>query len=250
MAAVTRLGLYGGPRTAYAGFTAATTIALTGTATEGITETDIVNGGKTVILTITSDTWVTAGATFNAQRQNIIDGFDDAALAAGLAVTDVVRTSDTVVTITFSAIPGYDITSDSVVEVTVPASALTSSGDAIVAAPTFTISAVSAAAALGGGSGAKKYRRSRYPRRVSIDGRLMWVKSAEEERELLRAWLAREAEEASTLQAQDAPVIKVKKARMVVKRVENRIADTYDREAAWLDKLRREDDEILLALLH
>jgi hypothetical protein len=36
------------------------TIALTGTATASITESDIVTGGKTVILTITDDTWVPA----------------------------------------------------------------------------------------------------------------------------------------------------------------------------------------------
>jgi hypothetical protein len=39
-------------------FRPAATAMLTGTATASITETDIVNGGKTIILTLTNDTWV------------------------------------------------------------------------------------------------------------------------------------------------------------------------------------------------
>ena len=31
---------------------------ITGTATSSITETDIVNGGKTIVITLTADTWV------------------------------------------------------------------------------------------------------------------------------------------------------------------------------------------------
>lgn len=55
---------------------ASTSVALTGTVTASITEADIVTGGKTIILTLTDDTWVAAGATFDAQRQAIIDGLD------------------------------------------------------------------------------------------------------------------------------------------------------------------------------
>lgn len=54
------------------------TAALTGTVTSSIKETDIVAGGKTIILTLTGDTWVADGDTFNAQRQNIIDGIGSA----------------------------------------------------------------------------------------------------------------------------------------------------------------------------
>lgn len=42
---------------------AAPTAALTGTATSSITEADIVTGGKTVILTVTGDTWIAAAGT-------------------------------------------------------------------------------------------------------------------------------------------------------------------------------------------
>ncbi len=38
---------------------AVVTVALTGTVTSSITESDIVTGGKTIILTVTGTTWVT-----------------------------------------------------------------------------------------------------------------------------------------------------------------------------------------------
>jgi len=37
---------------------AAGSAAITGTATESITEADIVTGGKTIIITLTGDTWI------------------------------------------------------------------------------------------------------------------------------------------------------------------------------------------------
>lgn len=126
--------------------------ALTGTITSSATETDIVNGGKTIILTLTGDTWVASGATFDGQRQNIIDGIDsaqseatgwDAEVKANMAVTEVVRTSDTVVTITLAAQAAYNITATETITATIPATALTGNA-ALVASPTFTITAVSA----------------------------------------------------------------------------------------------------------
>jgi hypothetical protein len=130
---------------------------ITGTAV-GCTEADIVAGGKTVIITLDSDTWVAAGATFDAQRQNIINGMDsaqaeatgwDAVVKAGLAVTTVVRTSDTVVTVTLSAFATYDITARETITVTVPSTALTAAS-ALVATPTFDVFPTAAA---GGGGG-------------------------------------------------------------------------------------------------
>ena len=127
---------------------AAITAALSGTVTDD-SETDIRAGGSTIILTLTGDTWVAAGAAFDAQRQNIIDGLDsaqaeaagwDAVVKAGLAVTDVVRTSDTVVTVTLPAFAGYDITATETITATIPATAV-AGGSAIVAAPTFDVTA-------------------------------------------------------------------------------------------------------------
>ena len=125
-----------------------TTAAVTGTATASINETDVINGGKTVIVTLSNDTWVASGAVFNAIRQDIIDGLDSAqAEATGwnakvrdvMDVTSVVRTSSTVVTITLPAAADYDTTANETITVTVPASALTTSAIAVTASPTFDV---------------------------------------------------------------------------------------------------------------
>ena len=87
---------------------AAGVISVTGTITASINENDINAGGKTIILTLTGDTWVAAGATFDAQRQNIINGCVSAqseatgwnAVRPDIPVTAVARTSSTIVTIT------------------------------------------------------------------------------------------------------------------------------------------------------
>ncbi|MPZ70770.1 MAG: hypothetical protein GEU71_14775 [Actinobacteria bacterium] len=109
------------------------TAALTGTATPSATEAEIVTGGQTIIITLTGSTWVAAGATFNAQRQAIIDGLTSAQSEATgwnavvrdvMAVTAVVRTSSTVVTVTTPAAATYAITADETVTVTVPLAAI------------------------------------------------------------------------------------------------------------------------------
>lgn len=134
---------------------ATTTIAVTGTVTTA-TEADIVTGGKTLILTVTGDTWVASGGTFDGQRQNIINGMDsaqaeatgwDAVVKATQGVAGVVRTSATVVTITLDAFATYNITATETITVTVPSTALVLA-TTIVAAPTFTITATGAAGAV------------------------------------------------------------------------------------------------------
>ncbi|MHC4609509.1 MAG: LamG-like jellyroll fold domain-containing protein, partial [Planctomycetota bacterium] len=126
------------------------TAALSGTVTDD-SEADIVAGGSTVILTLTNDTWVAAGAAFDAERQNIIDGLVSAqseasgwnnVVQAGLNVTDIVRTSNTVVTVTLPAFPTYNITATETITATVPASALVTSGSPLVASPTFDVTVV------------------------------------------------------------------------------------------------------------
>jgi len=129
-------------------FVAAISAALSGTITAGTKESDIVNGGKTIIITLVNDTWVTAGATFDAQRQNIIDGLSSAQseatgfnneVKAKEVVTAVVRTSPTVVTITLTAQAAYDITAQEVISDIIPATALTTSASPIVVVPTFAV---------------------------------------------------------------------------------------------------------------
>lgn len=135
---------------------AAVSAAITGTITPTATEANVVAGGKTIIITLTSDTWVASGGTFDGIRQDIIDDIDsaqseangwDAVVKATQGVSGVVRTSDTVVTITLDAFATYNITADETITVTVPASAVVG-GNAIVATPTFQVTAAANTARL------------------------------------------------------------------------------------------------------
>lgn len=126
-------------------WSSAASASLSGTISDGVTEAELVAGGETLIITLVGDTWVAFGATFNAQRQAILDGLDadgveatgwDAEVRDKELVTAVVRTSNTVVTITLTAAPDYDVAVDETITVTVPASAVAGS-DAIVAGTTF-----------------------------------------------------------------------------------------------------------------
>lgn len=108
----------------------------------------IVAGGDTIILTMpTNYEWVAAGATFNAVRQDIIDGLVSSGSAANgwnnevvpaIAVTDVVRTSATIVTITLPAVAGYAITVPEEITCTVPTAAVLNAQDNYTE-PTFTV---------------------------------------------------------------------------------------------------------------
>ena len=132
---------------------------LTGTATANVTESQVVTGGLTIIITLSNDTWVAEGATFDAQRQNIIDGLVSAqsdtagfneVIVAELPVTAVVRTSATVVTITLTDFDGdpytaFDITQSHVVSGEIPGTAVLS-GSPISATGTITIGYVVAGA--------------------------------------------------------------------------------------------------------
>lgn len=122
--------------------------AITGTATASITEADVVAGAKTIIITLTGDTWLTAGALFDAIRSDIIQGLDSAQsetvgwnneVRDKQGVSGVVRTSNTVVTITLDAQAAYNITAQETITVTVPITALTTSLSPITATPTFTV---------------------------------------------------------------------------------------------------------------
>ncbi len=122
------------------------TAGLTGTVAPSALESEVVAGGETIILTLANDTWLATGAPFDGSRQGIIDGLVSAGgEAAGwnaevgpaIPVGNVVRTSDTVVTITLPAVAGYVITANETVTATIPAAALTTSSSDVVAVPTF-----------------------------------------------------------------------------------------------------------------
>src|SRR5262249_41628589 len=89
--------------------------------------------------------------SFDGQRQNIINGLDsaqsegtgwDAVVKATQSVGGVVRTSNTVVTITLDAFATYNITSQETITVTVPSTALAGAGGGVVGSPTFTVATV------------------------------------------------------------------------------------------------------------
>jgi hypothetical protein len=125
------------------------TAALTGTITAGVTEADIVTGGKTLIITLTNATWIAAGAgSFDLQRDEILAGIDsaqseatgwDAVPKVSQSLGGIVRTSDTVVTITWDAFATYNITAQETITVTIPSTAVVEAVP-IVATPTFTVS--------------------------------------------------------------------------------------------------------------
>lgn len=245
----TVLKLYGGiPFAGVAG-----SVTLTGTAVEGgVTPEEIAAGGQTTILTISGDTWISSG--FDDVRQDFIDCLVGASahpqawnvqISSALSVGDVVRTSDTVVTITLPAAAFYN--QEDTVTVCVPEDATTSGLEPSVTPETFDI-LFAPTAPPGGGRGAKG-GACRYPRRVLIDGVVHWVKSAAEERRLLEAYRARLEREALTLALEEAPKAKVAKARMKVVRAQRRVESVDTREEEWLDRLR-EEDEIILCTIH
>lgn len=145
----------------------AVTVALTGTATASITEADIVTGGKTIILTITGDTWIAAGAgSFDLQRDEIIAGIDSAQSEATgwdlvpkalQSLGGVVRTSDTIVTLTLDAFATYNITATETITATIPSTALVGAGGNVVATPTFAITAVASGSTYPGYYGSGGY---------------------------------------------------------------------------------------------
>ena len=126
----------------------AASTALTGTALSGLLEQGLVDGALTIIATLTNEVWAADDGTFAAQRANIRDGLVSAqseangwnALRSTIPVSAVVRTSDTVVTITLPALPSYDISANETITFTIPATSVVG-GQAIVATPTITVQA-------------------------------------------------------------------------------------------------------------
>lgn len=129
-----------------------TSATISGTITIGVTETDIVTGGKTLIITLSGDTWIDAGvSSFDLQRDEILAGIISAQsetfgwnniVKPFQSLAGVVRTNNTVVTITWDAFATYNISNSEIISVTVPQTALKKAKTALPASPTFTISPV------------------------------------------------------------------------------------------------------------
>lgn len=112
--------------------TANVTITLTGTAIAGgVLESEIVTGGETIIITLAGDTWAATVGDDNAITDALIAGItgdDEGGNGFNDEVTvvhgNVVRTSDTIVTVTLPAAGSYAIAADETVTVDVPAVAV------------------------------------------------------------------------------------------------------------------------------
>lgn len=130
----------------------ATSVALTGTLGDGALESQIVTGGApntTLLVTLTSDTWVATMGANNAITDAFIAGLTSAQVEAtgwnavvrdtNLTFANVTRTSDTLVTVVLPASPTYAITANETITATIPATALSISSIAVVATPTFVI---------------------------------------------------------------------------------------------------------------
>lgn len=117
-------------------------VAIGGTFTTA-NETDLFNGGRVLTLTLTGRTWLAAGAAFDGIRSAIVTGIvgnlsgitDWDTAKSSIPVSNVVRTSDRVVTITLPAL-NYDIPSPETITATVvSAHTVQDSGDVTTAVP-------------------------------------------------------------------------------------------------------------------
>lgn len=123
-------------------FTGLSTVAASST----LTEASIIAGSQTITITLDDNVWESA-SLFPAQRQNIINGITSAQsetfgwnneVRDKLAVTDVVRTSERVVTVTLPATAAYSVVADETITVTIPSTAMKLQA-AIVATPDLTV---------------------------------------------------------------------------------------------------------------
>lgn len=124
-------------------------ISVTGTAVPTQTEADIVTGGKTIILTLSGDTFVTG----TSSEDGIAGGSDSDIAASGTNWDSLIKTAldntdvalsvgDTVATITLPAFATYDIPATETITWTIPAASLTTSATPVIATPTHTVTAV------------------------------------------------------------------------------------------------------------
>lgn len=132
---------------------------LSGSAVSGVTEADIAAGGKTIVITLTGDVWALDVATDSTKRNNLLDRLtatgtnsDETKWTAALGSfktsansnsTVVVRSSDTVVTITLPAYTGFELSGDLIVSLNIPKEVLTTASTSITTS-SFTVSAITA----------------------------------------------------------------------------------------------------------
>lgn len=254
MAAITSFQPGGYPGRLYGTFTHASTssAAISGTITQFRTAADIWASGLTIIIALSNDIWAPAGAAFDAVRQGIIFGLDsaqseaagwDAVVLPGLPVTAVVRTSDTVVTITLPAFLTYYITAADVVTVTVPATALTVSLVDLVGSPTFTIQPAGAPPSTDAHTGGKGDNPRYTVKPLGLPAKRKTVNKRVEEAREIHAEVSKRAQEQFGL-------VSERETKTSLAPVSEMLPEQIDAEIAyWLKLKQSEDSEIILLLL-
>lgn len=128
---------------------------VTGTFLTTPTEAEVNSGTQTIIITLSRAKWIASGS-FNAVRQAIINQLivssqtEPLGLAtqiASLTVGSVVRSSDTVVTVTLTATPEYKLSADETWKFVVPPTALHRRGGRIEAKAAATVTVINSTAA-------------------------------------------------------------------------------------------------------
>ena len=162
----------------------AVSAAVTGTAAAGLTEADVVTGGKTVIITLTNDTWAATLGADNSVTDAFIAGFDsnqsngsgwnNTVRDGSLTFGDVTRDSDTQVTVVLPATAGYDTDSDETITITLDATTLVTSSSDITATPTLSVTAAASVEPVAGdsvenlsGAGASRHQRVKKEQQTS-----------------------------------------------------------------------------------
>lgn len=131
---------------------------ITGTViTDPASETDIVSGGKSIVITLTDGMWASDIDMDKTKREALFNGFSAVtentewakvitALKTTLIVSDAIkRNSDTQITINLPSTSGYNITSDQTVTLTIPTSAIVGAAAPVIASTSFKITAVKSA---------------------------------------------------------------------------------------------------------
>jgi len=90
-------------------------------------------------------------------------------------------------------------------------------------------------------------KKAKYPKRVSVNGKVYTVRSVAEERRLLEELAAQNREQAASLKALGDEV-SAKRAEKKAVAVQARVDTVAIAHEQWLAKLRQDDEELLLLL--
>ena len=236
----------------------ATVVAVVSGTIIGATETDIVAGGKTIVVTITNDTWVATVGLDNLITTGIINGLVSAqseangwnnVVQAGLTFADVTRDSDTQITILLPAFANYLITDNEVITVNVPSTAIASATKDIDGTPLITIE--DTGRVLRGG-----FKRRSKPRRyvIEVDGKYFEVNNVAEAQTIFQKIRDIAAEQVETLEPLKPVRIKVttgagKESRQStilsdIRTTKLAVDKAIERQEAYLAKQQQIDGEI------